>query len=79
MPAKLVDDLGVFKSIVTGDLIMEDIKCKESIPIVSYAKHIFTTNILPDLADSTNAVFRRFNIVNFEAQFTDDEVKNFNI
>lgn len=78
MPAKLVDDLGVFKSVVTGDLIMADVKGKDRIPIISYAKHIFTTNILPDLADSTNAVFRRFNIVNFEAQFTDEEKKNFN-
>lgn len=73
LPATKIKDVSTFKGIVTGDEISADIKYKSRQTIVPYAKHIFTTNCLPQVNDPTNGFYRRLNIVMFDNEF---EVSN---
>lgn len=73
LPSKKIDDVTIFKSSVTGDTIMADIKYRNRVKIQPYCKHIFTTNSLPQVADTTDGFYRRLNIMLFENKF---EVNN---
>ena len=66
LPATKIKDVSTFKGIVTGDEISAEIKYKSRQTIVPYAKHVFTTNCLPQVNDPTNGFYRRLNIVMFD-------------
>ena len=78
MTKEFLKDSSVFKQIVTGDIITVEEKFKDSYTIKPYAKHIFTANELPKVADTSNGYFRRLFIIPFEAVFTETEKSNFN-
>lgn len=78
MTKEFLKDSSVFKQIVTGDTITVEEKFKDRHTIKPYAKHIFTANELPKVADTSNGYFRRLFIIPFEAVFTDFEKANFN-
>ena len=69
LPNTKVADAGVFKGIVTGDEFMADIKGENRKRILPYAKHIFTANSLPQVADTTDGFYRRLHIIPFENKF----------
>lgn len=77
LPFKKVDDVATFKSMVTGDTVMADVKYKDRVKITPYAKHIFTTNSLPQVADTTDGFYRRLNILLFNKKF--DVNNNFDV
>lgn len=78
MTKEFLKDSSVFKQIVTGDTINVEEKFKDRHTIKPYAKHIFTANELPKVADTSNGYFRRLFIIPFEAVFTETEKSNFN-
>lgn len=78
MTKEFLKDSSVFKQIVTGDTTTVEEKFKDRHTIKPYAKHIFTANELPKVADTSNGYFRRLFIIPFEAVFTDIEKINFN-
>lgn len=78
MTKEFLKDSSVFKQIVTGDTTTVEEKFKDRHTIKQYAKHIFTANELPKVADTSNGYFRRLFIIPFEAVFTDLEKINFN-
>lgn len=78
MTKEFLKDSSVFKQIVTGDIITVEEKFKDRYTIKPYAKHIFTANELPKVADTSNGYFRRLFIISFEAVFTETEKSNFN-
>ena len=78
MTKEFLKDSSVFKQIVTGDIITVEEKFKDIYTIKPYAKHIFTANELPKVADTSNGYFRRLFIIPFEAIFTETEKSNFN-
>lgn len=77
MTKEFLKDSSVFKQIVTGDTITVEEKFKDRYTIKPYAKHIFTANELPKVADTSNGYFRRLFIIPFEAVFTEEEKRNF--
>ena len=79
LPRNRLDSVEVFKSVVTGDSISVEEKYKDRYTIKPYAKHIFTANELPIIDDKTNGFIRRLNIVNFDANFTLEPKKSFDI
>lgn len=78
MTKEFLKDSSVFKQIVNGDTTTVEEKFKDRHTIKPYAKHIFTANELPKVADTSNGYFRRLFIIPFEAVFTDLEKINFN-
>lgn len=78
MTKEFLKDSSVFKQIVTGDIITVEEKFKDRYTKKPYAKHIFTANELPKVADTSNGYFRRLFIIPFEAVFTETEKSNFN-
>ncbi|MBQ2835784.1 MAG: hypothetical protein IJE68_02990 [Clostridia bacterium] len=78
MTKEFLKDSSLFKQVVTGDTITVEEKFKERYSIKPYAKHIFTANELPKIADTSNGYFRRLFIIPFEATFTEEEKRNFN-
>ena len=77
LPRTYLNSIEVFKAVVTGDNLSAEAKFQKRRMITPYAKHIFTTNELPKISDTTEALYRRLNILNFEAHFTEDEKRNF--
>ena len=78
LPAQKIKDVGTFKGIVTGDSIKADVKYGARVGIIPYAKHIFSTNSLPQVKDTTDGFYRRLNILLFENKF-DPATSNFKI
>lgn len=74
-----VQNTEVLKEVITGDRISTEKKNKDRKKTKVYAKNIFTTNVLPKILNAGNDFYRRFNILLFEAQFTEEEKANFNI
>ena len=79
LPRNNLNSVELFKSIVTGDSISVENKYENRHKITPYAKHIFTTNELPSVGDTSNGYYRRLNILPFSAHFTDKQKKNFDL
>lgn len=78
MPYNKIGDVSKFKAIVTGDSMKADVKYHDRIDIKSYCKHVFTTNSLPPVNDTSEGFYRRLNILLFEKHF-DTATSKFNI
>lgn len=79
LPRTKLDSVELFKAIVTGDSLSVEEKYKSRYSITPYAKHIFTANELPKISDTSNGFYRRLNILEFDASFTDNQKRNFDI
>lgn len=66
---------GLFKMLTGGDTISAEFKFRDKFYFKNYAKLIFSCNKVPRTPDDTTAFFRRWIIVNFPNQFTDDNPK----
>ena len=69
LPYTTIKDLSNFKGTVTSDETTTDVKYKGRATIRPYAKHIFSTNKLPQIIDTSDGFFRRVNILLFENHF----------
>lgn len=63
------DELSLFKKLVTGDEIYTDVKNGQGFEFRPNATMVFSMNMMPRLADSTEGVFRRLAFVPFRAHF----------
>ena len=79
LPRTKLDSVELFKAVVTGDSLSVEKKYKDRYTITPYAKHIFTANELPKISDTTNGFYRRLNILEFDASFTDNQKRDFDI
>ena len=75
LPAVALRDTGLFKSLVTGEMISGEYKFKGRFDFVPYAKLLFSCNKMPQTPDDTDAFFRRWLINAFPVQFLPDNPK----
>ncbi len=64
-----LNNLGVFKQIITGETISVEKKGKDHFDLNSFAKHFFSANEMPDIKDNSDGVFRRIYVTKWENQF----------
>ena len=64
-----ITNLGVIKSLVSGEPVMAEYKGQPAFALKNRAKLVFSANRLPDIAEDSDAVFRRFVIIHFPVQF----------
>ena len=67
--SKDLNYVGVLKSIITGEGITVEKKNKGSFIMRPYAKLFFAANRLPEVNEDTDAIYRRFLIIEFKRQF----------
>ena len=67
--ANEITNMGVVKSLVTGEPVMAEYKGQPIFVLRNKAKLVFSCNRLPDIGEDSDAVFRRFIIINFPVQF----------
>jgi putative DNA primase/helicase len=70
--ARSLDTSGYFKALTGGDQITAERKGQHPFNFVSYAKQIYSANQIPMIRDDSDALFRRWVIIRFEKQFTDN-------
>jgi P4 family phage/plasmid primase-like protien len=75
LPAVALKDTGLFKSLVTGEMISGEYKFKGRFDFDPYAKLLFSCNKMPQTPDDTDAFFRRWLIITFPNQFLTDNPK----
>ena len=73
MNDKKITDLDKFKLFVSGDSITVERKNGHPYEIIPKAKHFFSTNTLPEIQEDSNAVYRRFIIIDFPVSFEGKE------
>ena len=64
-----LNNLGVFKQVVSGETIPAEKKNKNPFDLNSFAKHFFSANEMPDIKDNSDGVFRRIYVTIWENQF----------
>ena len=67
--SKDLNYVGILKSIITGEGITVEKKNKGSFIMRPYAKLFFAANRLPEVNEDTDAIYRRFLIIEFKRQF----------
>jgi len=72
IPENPIPNVGKFKMLTGQDSIEADRKFRDRIKFESYAKLIFSANVLPDINDKTEAFWRRWTIVEFPNKFEDN-------
>jgi putative DNA primase/helicase len=65
--------LGALKAIISGDTISVEKKGKDHFNMKNHAKMFYSCNQLPEISEDTDAVFRRFNITEWNQQFLGDK------
>jgi putative DNA primase/helicase len=75
LPAVALKDTGLFKTLVTGEMISGEVKFMGRFNFIPYAKLAFSCNNMPQTPDDTDAFFRRWGIVAFTVQFLPDNPK----
>lgn len=72
LSSETLQNTGIFKIIVAGNEIQAEKKFKNAFTFYPFAKLIFSANKVPSTYDDTQAFYRRWIIVNFPRQFTDN-------
>ena len=67
--SKDLNYVGILKSVITGERITVEKKNKGSFRTRPYAKMFFAANRLPEVNEDTDAIYRRFLIIEFSRQF----------
>jgi len=73
IPDASLKNTGTFKMLVGQDLIGAEIKFGKYFTFENYAKLLFSANKIPETSDDTDAFFRRWLIIVFPNQFTDEK------
>jgi len=66
---KELENLGVFKQLVSGEAIDAEKKNKDAFNMIPFAKHFFSANEMPNIKDNTDGAFRRIYVIKWENQF----------
>ena len=66
---KELNSLGLFKQIISGEPLPCSKKFKDPFTLVSFAKHFFSANEMPDIKDNSDGAFRRIYVTKWENQF----------
>lgn len=69
LPFTAIKDVSIFKGIVTGDEFKANVKNKDRITVRPYATHIYSTNKIPQVYDTTEGFYRRVHILQFKNHF----------
>jgi len=70
---KMLEKTSILKKLCGGDLIGFEFKNKTPFDARNYAKIIISTNSLPTTTDKTDGFYRRWMIIDFPNQFTEDK------
>lgn len=73
IPDSSLKNTGIFKMLCGQDLIGAEIKFGKHFNFENYAKLLFSANKIPETSDDTDAFFRRWMILVFPHQFTDEK------
>lgn len=68
-----INDLAIFKKLVSGDRLNAERKGQDPFDFAPYAKLFFSANTLPRLKDRTGSVIDRMIIIPFNAEFGADK------
>lgn len=68
-----INDLAIFKKLVSGDRLNAERKGQDPFDFSPYAKLFFSANTLPRLKDRTGSVIDRMIIIPFDAEFGADK------
>lgn len=68
-----INDLAIFKKLVSGDRLNAERKGQDPFDFAPYAKLFFSANTLPRLKDRTGSVIDRMIIIPFDAEFGVDK------
>jgi putative DNA primase/helicase len=75
LPNKSITESGVFKAIVSGDLITGERKGKDPFSFRAFCKLLYSANELPfNAGDKTDGFFRRLIIIRFIKQIPEEDV-----
>jgi len=64
-----LDNLGIFKQVISGDPIQAEKKNKDPFNFAPYAKHFFSANEMPKIKDNSDGAFRRIYLTKWPNQF----------
>ena len=67
--SKELDNLGIFKQLVSADPIPVEKKNKDPFDMINFAKMFFSANEMPDIKDNSDGTFRRIIVTKWENQF----------
>jgi P4 family phage/plasmid primase-like protien len=70
---KALQNTGILKKLTGNDYVTAEKKFKNPFQYQSYAKLIFSANIIPKTSDETDAFFARVIIINFLKQYLDKD------
>jgi len=71
-----IDKTGILKMLISGDRIMVQQKNRDSYPMQSFAKLMFSTNQMPDVDEEKKAFYQRWIIIDFVKTFRGTEAEN---
>ena len=78
MTTKSVKDSSVLKNIITATRLSSRDLYKQGEEKHNYTRFIFNVNEFPNIADSTEGLYRRFHVIPFKAHFTSNSANGFN-
>ena len=64
-----LDNLGMFKQLISGDTIQAEKKNKDPFNFTPYANHFFSANEMPQIKDNSDGAFRRIYLTKWKNQF----------
>jgi len=70
---------GIVKALISGDSINVQKKNQPSFPMISFAKHIFSANTIPDVDEVNDAFFQRWLVIDFNRSFRGTPKENKNL
>lgn len=73
---KEIPELGAVKAMISGDKIDVEKKYQDSFPLRNSAKLIYSCNELPEIGESSHAVYRRMMLIEWTQQFTNQNGPN---
>lgn len=68
-----IEDMSIFKKLVSGDKVMAEHKGERPFFFSNYAKFIFSANDMPRLRDKSSAALDRMIVIPFEAEFSSSD------
>jgi putative DNA primase/helicase len=69
LPERTLQGTSKFKALTGGDEISVENKFSKPFSFTNYAKLIYSCNVLPEIKEDSDAVFRRWIILNFKKKF----------
>ena len=68
-----IEDMSIFKKLVSGDKVVAERKGQDPFFFSNYAKFVFSANDLPRMRDKSSAALDRMIVIPFDATFSADD------